>query len=92
MPTPSAELVTETRTAVCPRCQGAGEICLEVSTFDMGQAQWYPVNDLYVCDVCEGEGDVQRTFCMVCTEPTDTCDCTDAQIESFLFNAYLGAA
>lgn len=93
MPVPSAELATETRTAVCPRCGGAGDICLgAASTFDMAQEQWYPVEDLYVCDVCEGEGDIQENFCLVCTEPTYACSCTDDQIEAFLLSSYLGAA
>ena len=91
MSIPTAE-ATETRTAVCPRCEGAGEICSGASTFDMEQEQWYPAQDNYVCDVCEGESKVRRTFCLICTEPTDTCNCTDAQIKTFLVSSYLGAA
>lgn len=92
MPIPTAE-ATETRTAVCERCEGAGDICLgAASTFDMAQEQWYPASDIYVCDRCEGEGSVQETFCLVCAEPTCTCGCTDTQIEAFLLNSYLGAA
>ncbi len=89
----STELATETRTADCPRCGGAGEICLGgASTFDSAQEQWYPVENVYVCDPCEGECSVQETFCLVCAEPTDTCGCTDDQLEAFLVNSYLGAA
>ncbi len=93
MPIPTAELATETRTAVCPRCEGAGEICLgAASTFDMAQDQWYPVENVYDCDRCEGEGSIQETFCLVCNEPTYACGCTDDQLEAYLVNSYLGAA
>ncbi len=93
MSIPSAELATETRTADCPRCEGAGAICLEeASTFDLAQDQWYPASDTYVCDRCEGECRVQETFCLVCAEPTYSCGCTDDQIEAYLLNSYLGAA
>ena len=90
----AAELATETRTADCPRCGGAGEICIGPSSvvFDTAQDQWYPVERVYVCDRCEGECSVQETFCLVCAEPTYSCGCTDAQLEAYLLNSYLGAA
>lgn len=94
MPTPPADLATETRTAVCSRCKGQGEVCVgETSgTFDMAQACWYPDEVVYPCDRCKGRGEVKETFCLVCTELTDSCSCTDEQIERYLLTTYLGAA
>lgn len=94
MPTSSPPLATESRTAVCSLCEGAGEVCTSTpgGTFDMQQEQWYPDEQTHTCPRCKGKGEREETFCLVCTESVEVCRCTDAEIETYLLTAFLGAA
>jgi len=88
------ELATETRTSACPLCEGSGEVYAGVSYgyFDVHQEQHYPDGHSYPCPACEGTGEVAETLCLVCEKSVETCRCTDAEIETYLLDVYLGAA
>jgi RecJ-like exonuclease len=92
MPTSSPPLATESRSAVCLLCGGAGEICTSVpgGTFDTQQEQWYPDERAYTCPKCKGKGELEETFCLVCSENVEMCSCTDEEIGMYLLTVYLG--
>jgi RecJ-like exonuclease len=94
MPSCPPLLATETRTNACSSCEGAGEVCTSTpgGTFDMQQEQWFPDEQAYTCPRCKGKGELEETFCLVCSENVETCSCTDAEIDHYLLTSYLGAA
>lgn len=87
-------LATETRTTPCSLCEGAGEVCTSTpgGTFDMQQAQWYPDEQTHTCPRCKGKGELEESFCLVCSESVEVCRCTDEEIDMYLLTVFLGAA
>ncbi len=94
MPTSPLLLATTTCTITCSLCEGAGEVYTRVSggSFDMQQEQWFPDEQTHTCPKCKGEGELEETFCLVCTESALVCNCTDEEIDTYLLTSYLGAA
>ena len=94
MTTTQSDHATETRTVTCFLCKGAGEVCAGTAGgfFDSYQEQWFPDEQNYTCPCCKGDGEVDETFCLICTENVHACNCTDEKIDTYLLASYLGAA
>jgi DnaJ-class molecular chaperone len=94
MPVCPPLLATETRTTVCSLCAGQGDVCTGAAhgTFDMRQEQWFPDERVYTCPRCKGQGELEEDFCLACTESVEVCRCMDADIDTYLLTACLGAA
>ena len=94
MPTSPLLLATETRTITCSLYEGTGDVYTSIpgGLFNMQQEQWYPDEQVYTCPRCKGNGELEGTFCLVCTENVEVCSCTDEEIDAFLLTSYLGAA